>query len=236
VNANNIAKLFSLEGKYSITEEILKAIITLYDSAKIEQYFKEDDLFDSAYHTPITGEFEFFIARILYHLSNVKKCNWKILLRKQENKTAPDIRLLKNNKTIAVIEIKAKAGWMQCFFSPERLDSDIKRFESHKSKLNPLDLIENQKNQLKKYYETFEITNRDVFLLLPTFALVHRKKYTTELTGYYDYFEHNSGLPKENFILLSENLHLNLSKPNPNGEGLMPTSNFENLLTKLLKI
>lgn len=125
-------------------------------------------------------------------------------------------------------------GWTECFFSPERLDSDIKRFESHKSKLNPLDLIENQKNQLKKYYETFEITNRNVFLLLPTFALVHRRKYTTELTGYYDYFELTSGLPRENFVLLSENLNLNLSDPSSNG--LMPSLNFENLLTKLLKI
>jgi hypothetical protein len=109
-----------------ITDKVLNAIISMYQSAKVEQEFK-DDFFETAYHSPITGELEFFISRILYYQSKALNKNWKILLRRQEKKTAPDIRLVKNNKTFAIIEVKAKAGWIQPFLSPERFQNDKKR-------------------------------------------------------------------------------------------------------------
>ena len=154
------------------------------------------------------------------------------MLRRQEKKTAPDIRLVKDNKTFAIIEIKAKAGWIQPFLSPERFQNDKKRFQSGKSGFDPDALIENSRNQLKKYFDTFGITNKDVFLFLPTLALVHRNKYTTDFEGYYEYFATTSGLPKDNLILLSCNKRLDLS--NVTGE-LSPTNDFEKLLTKLAK-
>jgi hypothetical protein len=227
-NAKDISQSFV--AKMPITEKILKSIIEMYESAKVEQYFK-DDYFESAYHSAITGELEFYISRILYHLSKFYNKKWKILLRRQENKTAPDIRIIRDEKTLAIIEIKAKAGWIQPFLSPERYKNDKEKLKSGKSDYNPDNLITNSRNQLKKYFDTFNISNEDVFLFLPTLALVHRKKYITDLNGYYDYFEKTSGLPGENLILLSSNKRLDLSYKT---DDLSPTDNFEKLLSKLL--
>jgi hypothetical protein len=226
-NAKEIASDFVRQ--LPITEKVLNAIIAMYQSAKVEHFFR-DDFFESAYHSPITGELEFFISRILYHQSKFLNKNWKILLRRQESKTAPDIRLLKDNKTFAIIEVKAKAGWIQPFLSPERFHNDKTRLLNGKSGFDPDNLIRNSREQLRKYFDTFGITNNDVFLFLPTLALVHRKKYTTDLNGYYVYFATTSGLPKDNLILLSQNKRLDLSYLT---NDLSPTNDFEKLLTKL---
>jgi len=219
-----------LEGK-PITDKMLKTIISIYHSAKVEQEFK-DEFFESAYHSPITGELEFYIARIIYHLSLELKKNWKIFLRRQEKHCVPDIRLIKANKTFAIIEVKAKAGWIQPFLSPERYKNDKEKYINGKSTFDPEGLIQRSKNQLRKYYETYNIKHKDIYLLLPTFALVHRKKYKTTLEEYYDYFSKTSKLPKENLILLSSNKRLDLSRKSMD---LSPTEDFENLLEKLLK-
>ena len=226
-SAKNLAVDFT-NGKL-ITRRILETILELYKAAKVEQVFK-DDFFETAYHSPITSELEFFIARILFHFSKENNKGWKILLRRQEGKTAPDVRLLKDGKTFAVIEIKAKAGWIQWFFSPERYANDCLKFEQNKTKKDPKLLIQTARNQLTKYYEQFGLTNNDVYLFLPTLALVHRNIYRTDLEGYYEHFVFTSQLPKENFILLSANKKLDLSK----GKGeLEPTDNFEKLIMKL---
>jgi hypothetical protein len=212
-----------------ISVEILKSVIELYQSAKVEQHFK-DEFFENAYHSPITGELEFLIARILYHYSQLKNKQWKILLRKQESHTAPDIRLLHKGKTFAIIEVKAKAGWIQPFLSPERYIYDKKRLTDGKTIFDPANLVATSRNQLTKYFTTFNLTNKDVFLFLPTLALVHRKKYRTELDGYYEYFASTSQLPQENLILLSANKRLDLSNATSK---LEPTDNFEKMMIKL---
>jgi hypothetical protein len=63
--AKSIAKDFTAGDK--ISERLLNTIIDLYQSAKVEQSFK-DEFFETAYHSPITGELEFFIARILVQM------------------------------------------------------------------------------------------------------------------------------------------------------------------------
>jgi hypothetical protein len=225
--AKSIAEEFTAGQK--ITERLLKTIIDLYQSAKVEQIFK-DKYFETAYHSPITSELEFFVARILFHYSTINGKKWQIYLRRQESKTAPDIRLLKNGQTFAIIEVKAKAGWIQPFLSPERYQYDKSKLANGKSDFDPDNLISNSKNQLKKYFTTFGLTNNDIFLFLPTLALVHRKKYLTELPEYYTYFASTSGLPADNLILLSKNKRLDLSyKTND----LDPTDNFEKLMSKL---
>ena len=215
-----------------ISEEILKFINELYLSAKVEQSFKSS-LFETAYHTPISSELEFYIARIFYHLSELKRKDWKILLRRQQGKTAPDIRIEGEDKTIAIIEVKAKAGWIQPFFSEQLYNVDKERFENGSS-FDPDALIVKSRKQLTKYSETFDITNNDIFLFLPTLALVHRKKYNTSLEGYRSYFSKTSGFPEENLILLSEDKSLDLSLA-IEGKELSPTRDFEKLLDKLLK-
>lgn len=215
-----------------VTEDILKFINELYDSAKVEQSFKTSS-FETAYHAPISSELEFYIARIFYHLSELEGKKWKILLRRQQGKTAPDIRIEERGETIAIIEVKAKAGWIQPFFSEQRYNVDKERFEKGSS-FDPDALIRKSKLQLTKYSETFAITNRGIFLFLPTLALVHRKKYNTSLQEYRSYFSKTSGFPEENLILLSENKYLDLSLA-IEGKELSPTRDFEKLLDKLLK-
>lgn len=74
--AKSIAEDFT--GGQKITERLLKTIIDLYQSAKVEQAFK-DEYFETAYHSPITGELEFFIARILFHYSALNDKNGKFI-------------------------------------------------------------------------------------------------------------------------------------------------------------
>ncbi len=64
-------------------------------------------------------------------------------------------RIEKKGKTIAIIEIKAKAGWIQPFLSSDRFDYDMKRLKDKKSEFNPETLIANSKKQLEKYKNAF---------------------------------------------------------------------------------
>lgn len=225
----------NLKNEKPVTNEIMKVIIDLYKSAKVEHNFTNIDKFESAYHSPITSELEFVISRILYHYSENNELGWKILLRKQKEKTAPDIRIERKQKTIAVIEIKAKAGWIQPFLSSDRFDYDMERLKNKKSEFNPEVLIRNSKNQLKKYKDTFHLEYENIYFLLPTLTLVHRKRYNKELYEYVEYFVKTSGLPTDNLILLSKNLRLNLSRADKI-ENLEPTSCFERMITKLKQL
>ncbi len=217
------------QGK-QISKDVLSTIAELYSSAQVERDLK-DEYFQTAYHTPVTGELELFIARILYHFSIANSLRWVVLLRKQELSTAPDIRLVRGSETISIIEIKAKGGWIQPFLSPDRYASDMKKHTNGKE-YNPESTVKGQRNQISKYISTFNISKNDIYFFLPTLALVHRKKYKTELQGYYEYFSQTSELSPQNFILLSENKRLDLAyKPDLND--LQPTTNFERMLNEL---
>lgn len=223
-----------LTSKKDVSVAIMQVIIDLYKAAKVEQQFVAEQKFESAYHSPITSELEFFISRILFHYSDVNKLGWKILLRRQVKKTAPDIRIERDGKTYAIIEIKAKAGWIQPFLSKDRYDYDVQRLLDKKSKFNPDDLIKASKAQLEKYMQTFNVEVGNIFFLLPTLILVHRKRYEKELYEYTEYFSKTSGLPSDNLILLSKNMRLDLSNVSDNGK-LDATKSFEYMIFRLHK-
>ena len=151
-----------------ISELILRTTGELYQAAKIEREFEETGRFEVAYHSPITGELEFLVARILFHFSKLRNKNWNVLLRRQVAKTTPDIRIEVNGTAIAVIEIKAKAGFMQPFFSKERFEKDQARLEANLSDFDPVEFVANSKKQLDKYRKAFGLNPEDIFLLLPT--------------------------------------------------------------------
>lgn len=217
-----------------ISDDIMKLIIQLYKGAKIESLF-HDEYFDSAYHAPITSDLEFIIARFFYHFSEQTKSGWHIALRKQKNKTVPDLLVSKNSKAFAVIEIKAKGGWIQSFLSYERFEYDKKRLNEGKTQFDPQNLVNSINHQLEKYSNSFGIKPQNVFFLIPTLALVHRKRYKTELEGYYDNFAKNTKLPNENLILLSSHLTLNLSGADI-PQSLQPTKDFEKMVDKIVNI
>lgn len=233
--AEDLAKRVS--ANMTITTELISLISDLYKSANCEKEFCEEN-FECAYHNPITSELEFLIARILYHFSNINKLGWTIHLRRQSRGKdgklhVPDVLIRKKEKVIAVIEIKAKAGWIQPFFSSERVKKDLERLERGDSNFNPKDMIAQLRKSLESYAYNYDIDYKKVFLLLPTLALVHRKKHKRELEDYKKDFAENSGLPKENLIIFSKNLRLDLALNKFKLEDYEPTDEFENFLKKL---
>jgi len=107
-------------------------------------YYKK---FESAYHNAISSDCEFLISRVLYYFAHFKKLDWKIYLRRQFKGTAPDIRTESGNKTIVIIEIKSKAGWIQSIFSKERYRKQKKDTRTTKS-MTPEYLELNSENRL----------------------------------------------------------------------------------------
>ena len=220
------------EGK-SVGLTLLHSIEELYRSARTQESFDEDT-FRVRYHAPISSDLEFLVARVFHHYSNFGDMHWSVFLRCQRRKTAPDVRIEHNGKTLAIVEIKAKAGWIQSFLSRERAGKDLARLREGKSAFDPKDLIKRVRSQLQKYRETYDITPKQVFVLLPSLALVHRKRSKRTLKDYKNDFAKNSGLPKSNLILLSNNLRLDLS-PVRKGKNYEPTRNFERLVQSLAR-
>lgn len=223
---------YSLSKSKNTTKLLLNYIVELYKSENNLKALYRNRKFESAYHNPISSDLEFVVSRVLYHYSALKNLNWKIYLRRQVGKTAPDIRIEKNNKTIAIIEIKAKAGWIQYFFSSERFKKESKKFREGKSKIHPKELLKRVKSQFQKYYKEFNIKPSQVFVFLPTLVLVHRKRSSLQIKDYDKEFAKNSGLPKSNLILLSNNLLLDLGSE-PSGEEYKPTRRFEEFIASL---
>lgn len=222
-----------LSRNLSATPALLVRIQELYSSAKIERKFQNEN-FETAYHSPISSDLEFLIARILYHYSRIKKLGWKIYLRRQVGKTCPDIRIDKNGKTVAIVEVKAIAGWIQPFFNSDRAKKDMLKMKNGTSTFDPRDLIKRVNSQLTKYVKTFHMDAKRIYVFLPTLALVHRSRSKRILKDYISDFAKNSKLSKDNLILLSKNLNLHLSSDMKESEHA-PTNNFEKFITQISK-
>jgi hypothetical protein len=152
-------------------------------------------------------------------------------LRGQKSKCAPDIRIEKGGKTIFVLEIKAKAGWIQAFISPETYKKD-----KENGKYNPDDVVKKQNEQLFKYKKIFNTNN--IYMFLPTLESAHRKKHKTTYGDYKINFNKNTDLPKNNLIILSKDLNLNLSRKNIDENTISKeklTNEFEMMLNKIIK-
>lgn len=214
------------------TEIILDCIREMYEAAKSEGLPETGDpSFESAYHPPISSDLEYLIARILYHYSRQRNLGWKVFLRRQVGKTAPDIRIALGDRTLAIVEVKAKAGWIQCIFSDDRYDSDMKRYREGKGQ-DPGISIQRFRVQCGKYCDTFGLTKDQMFLLLPSLIMVHRKKSYHNAQYYEETFLKNSGLSEHSFVLLSDNLLLDLSS-SPTRSEYRPTDRFERFVDRL---
>jgi len=209
------------------TPLLLESIHSLYRCAKTERAF-QNERFECAYHNPVTSEFEFLVSRIIYH----SYPGMKVYLRRQVSKTVPDVRVERGDKTIAILEMKTKAGWMQPFFSSERERKDLKRLEEGKSDKDPRKQIQSIRDQLLKHTAAFGIGKDRIFMLLPTFTLVHRKRSGRTMKDYLADFERNSTLSRANLIIMSNNLTLDLGVENDQAE-LMATDRFERFVRGL---
>ena len=231
--ANRVA--IELANNRPATELLLDNIKELYQSAKIEKMFEGNKTtFEVAYHDPISSEFEFLLSRILVNYSKAKTLGWKIYLRRQFGKTAPDIRIEKNGRNLGIVEIKSKAGWIQTVFSPTRYARDMIKFQKE-GRTDPRTLINRFKIQFEKYCQFYNIKNDCVFILLPSLKLVHRKRSTLVLRDYEAFFESKTNIPINSLILLSTNLSLDLSD-NPNKAEYEITNRFETMVSNLTKL
>ncbi|OEH84280.1 hypothetical protein BHU72_10725 [Desulfuribacillus stibiiarsenatis] len=231
-NASIDQKAFEIAQKYvsdkKITIEILRAINELYQSAKLNDY--DEVNFESAYHNPITSDVEFLIARVIYHIASFKDLYWKVLLRRQKNKCAPDIRIEHEGNTLFVIEIKVKAGWIQQIFSDKRVEHDKERFEKGLIDKSPERKIIELKEQFEKYQNAFDIKKNKIFVLIASLSNVHRKKYLdANIKTYKDTFLRNSNLPEQNLVVLSDNLDIDLSSEKDDSL-YRPSEDFETML------
>lgn len=223
-----LAKRLSASKK--ISKQILEFIIELYDSENESNNNFNKDNYKSSGHQPITSDFEFFISRILYYYSKINKLNWEISLRcSQQDKNTkkqvqPDILIRRKNKIIAILEIKVKAGYMQCVFSKIREKKDIEKG------YNTKEIIDKTKSQLKKYSKLESCGKKKIFVLLPTFALVSRKNNAETADNFRSQFAKNTRLNKDNLIILSKNKDLDLSKSNGN---LDATGEFERFIKNI---
>ena len=229
--ARHLAGTFKRRSK--VTPLLLKYIAELYRAAHLELKNGED--FKAAYHAPVTADLEFLIARFLLHYSHLKKRQWKIYLRSGK-KTVPDIRIEKDGATLAIIELKAKAGWMQYFLSEDRFKEDLRRFKEKKSKFDPREGVKQMRQQLRKYSSAYGLSPEGVFMLLPTLALVDRVKYGRKFKDYKKTFVKHSRLPADNLIILSKNPRLDLSNPRVLGKTAQSTRELERFMKKITRL
>jgi hypothetical protein len=209
----NAVKLINGE-KVSI--DILKQIRSIYFGAKteskIDEAHKSSTIFSVAYHTPVTGDLEFLIARTLFHYSDIQDFDWEVHLRRQIKKNnkmvVPDIRIETKGNILGIIEIKTRVGWMQSFFSAEQYKAGVARNMSNSSLMHPDEAIKNAQQQLDKYIEAFEIDTSRLFMLVPSLKQAHRKKFTEVKYGDYKrQFKVHSGLDASNLVVLTEDLN-----------------------------
>ena len=215
-----------------VTLLILKSIRELYVAARSGSVLRMGDRhFEAAYHPPISSDLEFLIARVLYHYSRLLDLGWIIFLRRQVRKMAPDVRIELDGQTLAVIEVKAKAGWAQTIFSDYVYALDMRRYEQGKGE-DPALGVKRFRDQCSKYYREFQLTKDRVFVLLPSLVLVHRKKSAGTIRDYEATFRRNTELSEHSLILLSSNLLLDLSSDHAQS-AYRPTNRLERFIRTL---
>lgn len=204
------AKARNLAGRLISDRPISKLLLVyigeLYEGARIQDTYSEHG-FEAAYHNPVTSDFEFLLSRILFHCESWMCLGWKIYLRRQVNRVAPDIRVEIDGKTIAVFEIKSKVGWAQAAYSKQRFD-----FEKESGK-TPEDTVAKVKQQLDRYQKAYDLSRDRIFMVVPSLHEAHRKKFKENTwETYVEDFCESVKFKKENFLLLSQSLDLNLSE------------------------
>ena len=209
----SIAKDFN--DNIRVSERVFSYIDELYQMEEmVETYIETNEFsFDSAILSePLASEIVFYISGILDNISGLKEKDWKILVRKRIGQLTPDIVITEKEATpteegfqrgvIAVIELRNEA-WVRQLIAEE----------------NP--------TYFQKYTDTLGVTLKDIFIIIPTLVTYpNSMKSVVEEQGI---FSQSTGLPKENWVILSENRSIS------NEESQMfLTINFDDFLKELV--
>jgi hypothetical protein len=225
---------YRLKKGNEVTKVLLDYVQELYMSEKkLKSYYFNEKIFEYAYHQPITSDLEFLIARILFNYSKIKGLKWEIYLRKQENSIAPDIRIKKNSKVLAIIEIKAAVGFMRHVFNKEIYKKGLQKYKEHLSEKSPYESIVRLRKKLRSYAEESNVNINKIFMLIPTLKATHRKKSDLGINDYIEQFSKATKIPKRNLIILSENLTSGITKIKRND--YKQTTSFEDFIEIISK-
>lgn len=116
-------------------------------------------------------------------------------------------------------------------FSDDKDKHDMRKYQ--KGEGQNLELaVTRFRAQCDKYCREFQLTKDRMFVLLPSWVLVHRKKSSRTIQDYEAAFLRNSDLSDHSLILLSSNLLLDLSSDRAQ-TAYEPTDRFEGFIRAL---
>ncbi len=215
----------------SISHKMIQAIVYLYDTANIEKKIN-DDKYSSAYHPPVTSDFEFLLSRLIFYIGELFEKGWRVDLRRQVNKATPDIRISKDDCTLWILELKVSMGWIRSFLCPTFYEKKRQEYNTDKKKWNPDEFNKKQAKTLEKYINAFSITKERIFFVVPSLSSIHYRKLSKDLTieHYRNHFRDMSGLPFENLVIFNAALGQRLNNPSEASEVFSPTRDLENML------
>ncbi|WP_156350827.1 hypothetical protein [Psychrobacillus sp. FJAT-21963] len=230
------------EKSNNITSKVIQAIVDLYHAASInlsETIIDKDNKikgqFKSSYHPAVTADFEYLIARFLYHIGNMYEKGWSVDLRKQVKNAAPDIRISKNGETLWILELKVSMSWSKSFVSPTFYDKAKEDFVNRKKDWDPDIFNQKQSNTLDKYSAVFNIPKEKIYFVTPSLATIHDRNPKLTIDKYRSHFKKVSGLPSDNFVVFNENLFQKLNVSEEADLPFIATNNLEEMLMKFIE-
>lgn len=200
-----------------VSERVFSYIDELYQMEQMaESYLEANDFsFDSAILSePLASEIVFYISGILDNISGLREKDWKILVRKRIGQLTPDIVITEKEATpteegfqrgvIAVIELRNEA-WVRQLIAEE----------------NP--------TYFQKYTDTLGVTLKDIFIIIPMLSIT-RQNSIKSMEEQQGIFSQNTGLPKGNWVILSENRSISNEESQ-----IFLTTNFDDFLKELVE-
>ena len=200
-----------------VSESVFSYIDELYQMEEIVETYIETNQFsfDSAILSePLASEIVFYISGILDNISGLREKDWKILVRKRIGQLTPDIVITEKEATpteegfqrgvIAVIELRNEA-WVRQLIAEE----------------NP--------TYFQKYTDTLGVTLKDIFIIIPMLSIT-RQNSIKSMEEQQGIFSQNTGLPKGNWVILSENRSISNEESQ-----IFLTTNFDDFLKELVE-
>ena len=198
----------------SVSERVLSIIDGLYQME--QKYFNTNEFsFEIAIEKePLASEIVFYISGILAHTSCEKGKDWRVFVRKSIGQLIPDIVITEKEATptekgfekgvVAVIELRSKET------------------------IHPL-MTGEDPNYFQKYIDTLGVSLNDIFIITPTLSVEYQDRIKS-VAEQQEILSQRTGLPKENWVVLSENRSISNEEPQ-----MFLTTDFDDFLNRLVE-
>ena len=198
----------------SVSERVLSIIDGLYQME--QKYFNTNEFsFEIAIEKePLASEIVFYLSGILAHTSCEKGKDWRVFVRKSIGQLIPDIVITEKEATltekgfekgvVAVIELRSKET------------------------IHPL-MTGEAPNYFQKYIDTLGVSLNDIFIITPTLSVEYQDRIKS-VAEQQEILSQSTGLPKENWVVLSENRSISNEEPQ-----MFLTTDFDDFLNRLVE-